>query len=556
MNVMLVYPHFLDARIDPEDIRHPPIGLHYVGAALAAAGHTVDILNRYERPDLGRWAEELRTRRPQVIGFSILHANRWGGIELARVAKQVDPAVVIVFGGVGATHLWQHLLGHFPEIDWVVRGEGEASFPALLECLARGDAAAASDIPGLARRVSGRPTATSDPRPLCDLDALPMPARHFDLPHLSLTRGCVSNCAFCGSPALWGRRVRVHSADYFVEQLTLLRRRGRRFFYVSDDTFTLDRARVLAACREIVRRGLDIEWAAISRVDAVDEEVLAWMRRAGCIQVSYGVESGSAAVRRRLNKRLSVPRVRRAFELTQRYGLMARAYFIYGCPGESDATIAETIDLMRAIRPLGAVFYILDLFPGTALYEEFKRRTGATDDIWRSRVEDILYFETDPALTADQVLEYGRRLRSAFYGGLPDAVAALDPVDDPELYPLHADFFSRLALTFDQGDYSRIELVPDKDRLAESLYRRALGYHPDRRAVLGLGILLQRQRRYPESLQVLRPGVEHHSHDPELAVCLAVTLLNLDRGAEALQLLRRFPEHPGARELTRSAGAG
>ena len=550
MKILLVYPHFLDPRLDPEDIRHPPIGIYYVAACLQARGHAVAVLNRHERgasPE--SFADELRAQRPQVIGFSILHANRWGGIELARVAKQVDPGIVTVFGGVGATHLWEHLLTSFPEIDWIVRGEGEESFTRLLACLDRSDTAGAASIPGLALRVDGRPVKTADPQPVCDLDALPMPAREFDLTHLSLTRGCVSNCAFCGSPAFWGRRVRSHSAAYFVEQLAQLRRRGRRFVHVSDDTFTLDRARVLEACRAIVERGIDMSWAAISRVDAVDAEVLAWMRRAGCIQISYGVESGSAAIRRRLNKRISIPRVRRAFELTQRYGIMARAYFIYGCPGESLDTVQETIELMRAIRPLGAVFYILDIFPGTALYDDFKRRCHASDDIWRTRVEDIMYFETDPALSADQVLDHGRRLREAFYRGLPEAVAALDPVDDPEFGPLHADFCSRLALTFDQGDYARIDAIPGKARLAEDLYRRALGYAPDRRAFLGLGILLQRGRRYEESAPLLQQGVACHPNDPELTVCLAVTLLNLGRRNEALTHLRRFPDHPAAQRL-------
>jgi len=165
-----------------------------------------------------------------------------------------------------------------------------------------------------------------------------------------------------------------------------------------------------------------------------------------------------------------------------------------------------------------------------------------------------MYFQTDPALSADRVLAWGRRLRAEFYLRLPEFAAALDPVDDPGFRPLHADFFSRLALTFDRGDYARVDAIPGKEPLAEALYRRALGYHPDRRAFLGLGMLLQRNRRYAESAAPLREGVDRHPDDAELAVCFAVTLLNLGRAAEARRLLRRFPEHPGARELARSAG--
>jgi anaerobic magnesium-protoporphyrin IX monomethyl ester cyclase len=553
MKILLIYPYFLDPRLNAEDIQSPPMGIYYVAAVLTEQGHEVEVLNWHDRSISPETiAAVLRDQSPRVIGFSILHANRWGGIEIARIAKRIDPGVTVVFGGVGATHLWDHFLKHFPEVDFIVAGEGEAPFSRLVATLESKAPARLEDIPGLAFRKAGRPFMTAPAEAVCELDALPMPGRHFDLAHVALTRGCVSNCAFCGSPAFWGRRMRSHSADYFVEQLAVLRSRGRRFFYVSDDTFTLDRPRVLDVCRRIVRRRLDINWAAISRVDAVDEEVLAWMRRAGCIQISYGVESGSAAIRRRLNKRISEPQIRHAFELTQRYGIMARAYFIYGCPGESQKTIQETIDLMRAIRPLGAVFYILDIFPGTALYADMKRRLKVTDDIWLQRVEDIMYFETDPALSAEQVLDYGRLLREAFHRGLPGFVEALTPIDDPEFHPLHADFFSRLAMTFDQGDYARVEAIPDKPQLAETLYRRALGYHPDARAYLGLGILNQKAGRYQDSADILTSGSSHFPDDEHLLMCLAVSLMKLGRFKEALTLLKRCPNQPQAIQLAMS----
>jgi len=551
MKILLIYPYFLDPRLNAEDIQSPPMGIYHVAAALEEHGHEVEVLNWHDRAIAPETvAGVLREKSPEVIGFSILHANRWGGIEIARVAKRIDPGATVVFGGVGATHLWEHFLKHFPEIDFIVTGEGENPFARLVATLESKTPAPLEDIPGLAFRKDGRPIRTAPAEAVCDLDALPMPGRHFDLAHVSLTRGCVSNCAFCGSPAFWGRRVRSHSADYFVGQLAVLRGRGRRFFHVSDDTFTLDKGRVIDICRRIIQQSLDIHWAAISRVDAVDEEVLAWMRRAGCIQISYGVESGSAAIRRRLNKRISEAQVRRAFDLTQRYGIMARAYFIYGCPGESRETIQETIDLMQAIRPLGAVFYILDIFPGTALYAAMKRRLKVTDDIWLTRVEDIMYFETDPSLSAEQVLEYGRMLREAFHRGLPGFVQALAPIDDPDFHPFHADFFSRLAMTFDQGDYARVEAIPDKPRLAEALYRRALGYHPDARAYLGLGLLNQKAGRHQDSADILTSGLSHFPDDEHLLMCLAVSLMNLGRFKEALTLLERCPNQPQAMQLT------
>ena len=446
MKILLVYPYFIDNRINEEDVSAIPMGLYYVGAMLRANGYAVDILNGH---NLGRSPHRiyqvLGDKRPDVVGFSILHANRWGGIDIARMVKKVNPGATVVFGGVGATFLWEHLLTHFPEIDYVVRGEGEHTFQELIHFLERKKTTAPMHIDGLAFRKAGKPFKTRDRKPAADLDSLPMPADHFTFQHISLTRGCPSGCTFCGSPAFWKRRVRFHGADYFVTQMERLREKGVTFFFVSDDTFTLNRERVIDICRQIVDRRLDVLWVAISRVDCVDEEMLGWMRRAGCTQISYGVESGSPEIRDRYRKRISDSDICRAFDLTVRFGIMARAYFIYGAPGECDRTIDESLALIRRIRPLSAIFYILDLFPGTALYEDYKRRTGASDDIWLERVEDVLYFETDKALGQKAVLDFGRRLREGYFALLPEFAGQIELVDDPALYALHADFLSRLA---------------------------------------------------------------------------------------------------------------
>jgi radical SAM superfamily enzyme YgiQ (UPF0313 family) len=541
MKILLIYPYFLEQRIHEEEISVPPTGIYYVGAALKARGFEVEVLNWYACRSGSRLiAETLASERPDVIGFSILHANRWGGIEIAATAKKTLPDVCVVFGGIGASYLWELLLNRFPQIDFVVVGEGERNFTALVTALAEGRRSAIPAIPGIASRRDGRAVLREPAEPLSDLDELADPARYFSFQHVSLTRGCPGGCRFCGSPNFWGRRVRFHSSSYFVDQLERLQQKGNRFFFFSDDTFTLRKRSVLEICRQILQRGLNISWQAISRVDTIDEEMLRWMRRAGCIQISYGVESGSQRIRRRLGKDFSQSRIEEAFHMTTRFGILPRAYFIYGCPGESPETIQETIALVRRIRPLAAIFYILDLFPGTGLYEDFIKRSGLTDDIWLNRMEDILYFETDPALSAEQVLSFGKALRTAFYRDLPGFVRSIDLVDDKELGALHADFLSRLAMTFDHGDYARVAEIPEPAQIAEELYQRALSYHPVPRAFLGLGILRQRAGDYAASIRVLREGARRYPGHEELGICLAVSLMNLGEYAQALQHLLPF----------------
>ena len=307
---------------------------------------------------------------------------------------------------------------------------------------------------------------------------------------------------------------------------------------------------MIEICRKIIEKKLDISWNAISRVDHVSEEVLYWMRKAGCIQISYGVESGSENIRNFLLKNISSEKIQSTFTLTQKYGIMARAYFIYGAPRESRQTIQETIDLVNSIKPLSAIFYILDIFPGTALYEDFKQRLNATDDVWLNRIEDIMYFETDPELTREMVLAFGQELRSSFFENLSGFVEAIRLIDNEDLYPHHSRFFSRLAMTFDHGDYSTIDAIKHKDRLADKLYRQSLNYYPNAEAFLGLGILNQKRGAQRDAVDILARGLSHFPNDVRLNICLGVGLMNL---ADYDQALVRFLDYPDEKDAVHFA---
>jgi len=551
VKIVLIYPYFLDDRLHEEDVRVVPIGVYYIGALLKENQYDVEILNWYDiNKTPHRIEETLREKKPDVIGFSIVQANRWGAIDIARIAKKFLPDVKIVFGGIGMTFLWELLLTHFTEIDFGVLGEGEFSFLNLIRCIEKKDYAGIGEIRGIAFRRDGKVVKTDDPETVRDLDQLPMPSKYFEFQHLISSRGCPASCTFCGSPQFWGHKVRFHSPEYFVEQLEQLYHKGITFFYVSDDTFTMKRDRVIEICRRILAKGLKITWFAISRVNAVDEEMIYWMRKAGCIQISYGVESGSEKIRKMLNKNIRTDDIRKAFALTAAYGILARAYFIYGSPGESRETIQATIDLIHEIKPLSIIFYILDIFPGTALYRDFKRRTKASDDIWLKKIEDIMYFESDPRLSQDMILDFGQKLRSDYYRSLPGFADELRLIDRNDLYESHADFLSRLAMTFSHGDYSSIEAIPDKEDIALRLYERALSYHHNQRAYLGLGIIKQKRGEYEDSVKLLSEGMEHFPESEPIAMCLGVSYMNMGRYEEALGCYASFPDSPQVLKYT------
>jgi anaerobic magnesium-protoporphyrin IX monomethyl ester cyclase len=542
MKILLIYPYFLEERIHKEDIEVVPIGLFYIGAVLKENHYDVEILNWH---DIQKTPEKIKdilvSKNPDIIGMSIVHANRWGGIEIARIAKTIKPDIKIVFGGIGATFLYEHLLTHFKEIDFCVLGEGEYTFLQLVQWLESTKDFIPDTISGIAYRKENKIIANASQDLINNPDDLPDPARYFAFQHVCLSRGCPGNCTFCGSPQFWKHRIRFHSAEYFVDQLERLYRKGVNFFYISDDTFALKKDLAIKVCEEICRRRLFISWAAICRIADINEHVLYHMRKAGCVQISYGIESGAEKIRKYLNKPIKTGMIKKVFSLTTAYGILPRAYFIYGCPEETWETIGETLDLIRDIKPLAVVFYILDIFPGTKLYKDWQQQKGIDDDIWKKRIEDILYFETDPFLSQEQILAFGNRLRSDFHHSLPGFIDAIQLIDQKDLYGSHADFLSRLAMTFSHGDYSNVKEIETPDEIALNLYKRALLYYPDHRAFLGIGIIYQKNGFYQESVKFIEMGLKYYPKSEQLNICLGVSFMNMGEYESALSIFGKFP---------------
>ncbi len=385
--------------------------------------------------------------------------------------------------------------------------------------------------------------------PIAEPDTLVHPSRYFAYQHLSLSRGCPGKCTFCGSPKFWGNQtLRFHSPEWFADEIQALVEKGIHHFYISDDTFTMDKQRVIEFCTLIIKRKLTITWNAISRVDYIDADILSAMRKAGCIQLSFGVESGSEKIRKRLGKPIEQDKIITAFSLTASYGILPRAYFIYGSPGETDQTIQESLALLNAIQPLSAIFYMLVVFPGTHLYQSAVQKGLVSDDLWYQKIEDLPWFEIDKQLDFPKVKAFGDRLRSEFYNNLDTFAQQIDLVDIKELYPYHAQFLSRLAMTFSHGEYAADTRVKNPDKTAKQLYDRALSYAPDARAFLGLAMLLQKQRRFDQAISILEKGLGHWPENKDLSVCMGVSLMNTGRFSTALNFFEKFRDLPEMRQ--------
>jgi len=546
LKIFLVNPFLLDHRPAEYDAFSVPTGLYYIGALLKKHDFDVQIVNLapQEQP-LAYLKKRLQKEKPAIIGFSILNASRFAAFEAVSEAKKIDKNVKIVFGGPCATFLWEHFFKVLPALDYIVAGEGEFTFLELAQKIKSGCVDQVGKINGLYYREGGKIVKTETRALIADLDILPNPAIFFDFQYLSLSRGCPGKCNFCGSPRFWGRgNVRFHSPGWFVDQIETLYKKSITHFYFSDDTFTMDKNRVIAVCKEIISREICITFAAISRVDFINKETLFYMRKAGCIQLSFGVESGSLQIRQNLGKPVSQEKIIKTFNLTCSYGILPRAYFIYGSPGETLETIKKTCDLILEIKPLSAIFYLLVIFPGTEFYCRLQNKSLISDKIWNKKIEDIPWFEFDSKLCFEDVKNFGEKLRKTFFENLDKFALDIKLVDIDELYADHAKFLSRLGMTFSHGEYKDNKYKENNDNtfIAEKLFIRALTYNHDLDAYLGLGMLFQKQGQFAKALAFLEKGLEFFPDSFDLNICTGVTLMNRGNFTAALSYFNKFKD--------------
>ena len=330
----------------------------------------------------------LRELRPRVVGVSFTTPTCRAAERCAQIARDELPDAVVVAGGPHVT-LFPERVAALPAVDVAVVGEGDLTLPELLAALVgpapgRPAAPALSTIAGLAFRGGDGAVRRSAARAAVgDLDTLPIPDRRLlhrfadvatpTLSNLLASRGCPYDCSFCASVPLWGRRVRMRSAEHILREVETLHREfgvgAVRFF---DDTFTALPATVRAFCRGMVARGLHrkLTWNCEMRVNHASDELLRLMHRAGCRCVSFGVESGSDRVLAAIGKGTTTAMVRAAVAAARRQGLLVHAYFMVGLPMEDEGDLRATLAFMRELAPDSVNLCTFCPLPGTRLYDE------------------------------------------------------------------------------------------------------------------------------------------------------------------------------------------
>jgi radical SAM superfamily enzyme YgiQ (UPF0313 family) len=363
-----------------------PISLPLVAALLEEGGHEVRILDCVAGGiDLGALVAEAVSYAPRLILLNVATATSRGDLAVGGTLKGALAAHLTAIGN-HVTSLPDEVLGS-SVLDSVVRREPELTVRELADVLERGEDLSA--VQGLSFRRDGAVVHNPDRPFLEDLDSLPFPARHlldnslYTLPVLNepytlvvSSRGCPHACIYCTAHQYYGRRVRLRSPVNVVDEVeACLSRHGIRNFTMWSDTFNIDRDFVMGVCAEIAKRGLEtrVRWMANGRVDRVDAGMLAAMKAAGCIGISYGIESGDDGILREICKGATAAQAAEAVRLTKEAGLEVLAHVILGLPGETVASIRATVDYIRRLDPDYAQFYCAIPFPKTELEARAKR---------------------------------------------------------------------------------------------------------------------------------------------------------------------------------------
>ncbi|MFC1658038.1 B12-binding domain-containing radical SAM protein [Candidatus Omnitrophota bacterium] len=338
-----------------------------------------------------------------ILGFNTRCDSYPVVLNIARRCKQLNPNSTIILGGPQATLTDVETLRTFPFVDIIVRGEGEATILELINKLSnKWDL---KDTAGITYRKDGQIIRNKERELIRDLDSIPLPAYHLmdkylsgynklkdALVYICVGRGCPYRCAFCATGVMWRRLFRLRRPENILEEIELLNKKyGINKFDFGHDHFLLDRRFVKKICNLLLARGININWSCSSRLHAVGPVLLKKMAQAGCRDIYFGIESGSAQIQKVIRKNLNLSLIPKIIKECEKYNIYLRMSFVIGFPQERHKDIDATLRLILKYTVIcrNYIYFQLHLFApmaGTILFEENQDRLVFTG-FW-SRVSE------------------------------------------------------------------------------------------------------------------------------------------------------------------------
>ncbi|MHA2312241.1 MAG: B12-binding domain-containing radical SAM protein [Candidatus Thorarchaeota archaeon] len=426
----------------------PPLGILNLAAYLRDHDDDLEIAVVDCNAEKLSWrglGDRIETYQPNLVAPSALATcNTYVAIRTIGMAKDIHPAITTVVGGQHFTALAQETLETYPELDIVVRGEGEQTLLEVIHAL-KGELSL-SEVKGITFRHNGRIIANPD-RPLFErLEALPFPAYdlvegymkdyHFTMmagrntPYalIEASRGCPHNCNFCSQCVFWGGKWRSKSPKRIADEFEYCYSKfGTRFFWLTDDNFGLG-VRTDELCDEIIRRGFaeDIMWFMQARCDDIvnHQNIIPKLRKSGLTWILAGVESHSPDTLASFNKRIDPSVSKEAIQILKLNDIFAQATLIIGERSDSHDTLRGLRAYVNDLDPDIAITMILTPMPGTALYDKADSEGWIEDRNW-AHYDMIHAIMPTEHLSREEVQEELYMCYRSFYGSMKRRIAGV-----------------------------------------------------------------------------------------------------------------------------------
>lgn len=396
MRVLFIHPNYHSGGAEIAG-NWPPAWVAYLAGYLKAGGYTdvifVDAMTNDLSEDQVR--EKITTLKPDIVGCTAITPAIYKAERTLQIAKEVNPDIVTVLGGIHGTFMYPQVLKEAPWIDAVVRGEGEQVMLNLVTAVDQGRFMADRNcVNGIAFATpDGKVVATPAEPPIQDLDRItpdwgilewdkyiyiPMNKR-VAIPNFA--RGCPFTCSFCSQWKFW-RDYRIRDPKKVVDEIeTLVKEHDVGFFILADEEPTIHRKKFIEFCEELIKRDLGVLWGINTRVTDIlrDEKLLPLFRKAGLIHVSLGTEAAAQLKLDMFNKETTIEQNKRAIQLLKDNGIVTEAQFIVGLENETAETLEETYKMARDWNPDMANWAMYTPWPFSDLFQELGDKVEVFD---------------------------------------------------------------------------------------------------------------------------------------------------------------------------------
>jgi len=335
----------------------------------------------------------LLAEKPDVVAMTAFTNNIAVIHTLSRRLKVAHPGVKILVGGIHPTADQANVRDHLPDVDYFCIGEGEITFREFL--LAQQAGSDPALVPGILSQAD--PGKYRSRSLVEDIDDLPLPNRTLNQGelyraehHIFSSRGCPYLCNFCSSFQMWSRKVRYHSVERVLAEMREIRALGGDRVIFVDDTFTLNRKRVLALMAAFEQHGFaDMNIHVGARINTLDHELIDALKRGGVKSMSFGLETGSSRIQEASHKKLKREDIVEILKYVDSVGIHILTYFIVGHPGETQDDVAQTISLMRNIGVGKISVCSMQPLPGTDIYAAAQKRGFVIDPSNALKMEQL-----------------------------------------------------------------------------------------------------------------------------------------------------------------------